>query len=90
MSPVIHVVLTEPAWPDLADREKDVIKLTGPFGMTALAGGMESGATAVAFRFDLPDGRVLIAETSLAALTACVRALTARYPSPAGVGENAP
>lgn len=87
--PSIDLILREPAWPELATRS-DVIHVTDPIGMTGLAGGMESGATSVAIRIDLPDGRVVIAETSLALLLSAGRALAARFPSPPGVGENAP
>lgn len=56
------------AYPDLAQRAADVIHLgegAPPIGVTALAGGMASGRTSVALRIDLPDGRVVLAETSL-------------------------
>jgi hypothetical protein len=87
--PSINLVLgPEPVWPDLADRE--VIHYLEPIGMSALPGGMESGATSVVIRLDLPDGRVVMAETSLALLLGAARAIAARYPSPPGTGENAP
>lgn len=86
--PALHLILREPAWPDLPTKE--VIHITEPLEITALSHGMESGATSVALRINLPDGKVVIAETSLALLVATVRALAARYPSPPGTGENAP
>jgi hypothetical protein len=88
--PVLHVTFDEPPWPDLADRMGDVIHYAAPIGYTALAGGMESGATSVMFRLDLPDGRVVLAETSLALLVAAVNATRVKHPSPPGTGENAP
>lgn len=89
--PVLHLILRDPAWPDLAGRrELDVIHVTTPIEVTGLPGGMDSGATSVAFRIDLPDGRVVIAETSLALLVATVAGIRAKWPSPPGVGENAP
>lgn len=69
------------AWPDLAGRT-DVIHLTGPIGMAAVPAGMSSGRTSVALRLGLPDGRTVVAETSLRALAAAVRAMLARYPDP--------
>jgi hypothetical protein len=89
--PSLNVILEEPAWPELRTRPpEDVIHITTPISVAALEGGMESGATSVAIRLDLPDGRVVIAETSLALFLAAGRAIVARFPSPAGVGENAP
>lgn len=43
--------------------------------ITSLAGGMGSGAPSVGFVFDLPDGRYVIAETSLALFLAAAQAL---------------
>jgi hypothetical protein len=51
-----------------------------PIGVAAIEGGMLSGATSVMFRIDLPDGRVVLAETSLALLEMAVQAMRARYP----------
>lgn len=69
------------AWPDLAVRQ-DLIHLTGPIGMTVLPRGMSSGRASVAMRFDLPDGRPVLVETSLRLLVTAVRAMLARYPDP--------
>ena len=88
--PELNIVLREPAWPDLKDRRDEVIHVTGPIGITALPGGMSSGATSVMLRIDLPDGRVVLAESSLALFVAAVRALQGRFPSPEGTGESAP
>lgn len=86
--PELRLVMEEPAWPEL--RGVEVIHVTDPIGITALPGGMQSGATSIMLRVDLPDGRVVLAETSLALFVAAVRALQAKFPSPAGTGENAP
>lgn len=48
----------------------------------ALPGGMASGAPSVAFCFSLPDGRVVLAETSLALFLGAGDALKARYGDP--------
>lgn len=68
-------------WPELA--EKEVIHLGNEtvLGIAALAGGMTSGSTSVMFRFDLPDGRVVLAETSLRLFLAAADALRERYGS---------
>jgi hypothetical protein len=76
--PTINLVLKEPAWPDLAERD-DLIKYRESFGLTALEHGMESGKPSAMFRFDLDDGHVLLAETSLAVLAGAVRGLVAKY-----------
>ena len=73
--PVLHLFLDQPE--ELPD---DVIRLSSGFTLSAMPGGMADGATSCALRFDLPDGRVVVAETSLALLVAAVRALQVRYP----------
>ena len=60
-------------------REK-VIHLTNPITVTSLKGGMESGKPSVAFIFDLPDGRKVLAETSGELFIAAARAMKTRYP----------
>ncbi len=70
------------AWPDLRDKPEDqVIHLQNTIEVTALEGGMASGRTSVAFRFELPDGRSVIAETSLALFLNAARAFKIRYPN---------
>jgi hypothetical protein len=81
----IHIILEEPAWPELTD----FVEATD-ISIAALPHGMDSGATSVVIRLDLPDGSVVLAQTSLALLLAAGRGIAARYPSPAGTGENAP
>lgn len=48
----------------------------------ALAGGMQSGAPSCALCFNLPDGRAVLAETSLALFLTAGDALKARYGDP--------
>lgn len=70
----------ENAWPDL--RGKEVIHLANdaePIQLAALAGGMKSGKPSVMFRFDLPDGRTVLAETSLAVLQCACAFLTGKF-----------
>lgn len=70
------------SYPDLARRAADVIHLgegAPPIGVTALAGGMASGRTSVMLRLDLPDGRVVLAETSVRLFLLAADALRARY-----------
>lgn len=69
------------AYPDLAGRAADIIHLADndALGVTALVGGMTSGRASVMFRLDLPDGRVVLAETSLRLFLLAADALRARY-----------
>lgn len=65
---------------DLVDR--DTIHLgndSPPIRVMALGRGMVSGATSVAFGFELPDGRVVLAETSLRLFIAAAVAMGVRY-----------
>ena len=64
------------AWPDLAD--KMVHHVTDSMQIARLPGGMKSGKTSVALRIDLPNGQVVVAETSLALLSNAVHAIEAR------------
>lgn len=50
--------------------------------LAGLEGGMRSGAPSVMLAFELPDGRVVVAETSLRLLLTAADALRARYGDP--------
>ncbi len=68
-------------WPDLVDKE--VIHLANdapPIQVAALEAGMVKGHPSVSFRFDLPDGQVLIAETSARLFVIAARAIEGRWP----------
>lgn len=70
--PMIIVKLEgDNAWPELADRltTGDLIVIReadAPIQVAMLRGGMQSGAPSVMIRIDLPDGHVVLAETSAA------------------------
>jgi hypothetical protein len=74
------------AWPDLAkkDTEGNLIHLQGndgpPIGLCVLDSGMVGGRPSVAIRIDLPDGRTVLAETSLRLLLTAAKAFEAKYP----------
>jgi hypothetical protein len=71
------------AWPDLGTKtERGLVAEAGAIEVVGLAGGMTSGDPSVAIRLDLPDGRVAIAQTSLAMLLMAADALRARYGNP--------
>lgn len=84
MSPVLTLHLSgDGLWPDLLD--KTVHHLANdapPIQVSALADGMVSGAPSVAIRIDLPNGEVVLAETSLALFLMAADALKARYGDP--------
>lgn len=70
------------AWSELISqgRESDIIHLPEPkIEVCVLAHGMASGAPSIAMRIDLPDGKVVIAETSWALFAAAARGIAARY-----------
>ena len=68
------------AWPDLLER--NVIHLGNdapPIRIGGLARGMTSGLTSVAICIILPDGRAVLAETSLRLFLMAADLLRARY-----------
>lgn len=78
----IHLKLDgDGAYPDLRDASDRIIHLGNDtsLGVSALSGGMTSGKPSVMLRIDLPDGRVVLAETSMALFLATADALRARY-----------
>lgn len=78
--PVIKLILDgDNAFFDLQSRESDIIHRTGPFTVAALVRGMKSGHPSLAIRIDLPNSKVLIQETSVAAWLAVARALEGKF-----------
>lgn len=59
-----------------------VVHVIDRITLTGLDGGMSSGKPSVAVIIPLPDGRKVLAETSLALLLTAVDALRARYGDP--------
>lgn len=76
----IHIAeMGDGAWPDLAEKHaKGLLIETEHLSVSGLPGGMASGKASIAFRFDLPDGRVVFAQSSLRAFLAVADALRAR------------
>jgi hypothetical protein len=60
------------------DRDK-LIHITEPIEVAALHHGMESGRPSVAFLIPLPDGRTVVAETSMQLFHAAARGFAARF-----------
>lgn len=67
------------AWPDLIDRPVIHLGDGTTIGLCVLPTGMRSGRPSVAFRLDLPDGQVVVAEASWRVLAVAVQAIAARY-----------
>ena len=80
----MSVILEEPAWPDLADKMDRVIHLAQgtEIAVTGLDAGMVSGKPSVTLRLDLPDGSIVIAETSMALWLTATDMLRSRYGDP--------
>lgn len=69
------------SWPDLKDRPFiHLAEGAPPIQVAVLDGGMTSGLPSVAIRLDLPDGRVVVAETSARLFVTAAREISARYP----------
>ena len=66
-------------WPDLADKQ---LVEAAAIHVAALSGGMASGKPSVTIRMDLPDGSVVIGQTSLALFLAAADALVIKYGDP--------
>jgi uncharacterized protein (UPF0371 family) len=65
-------------WPDLADKPDEQILQVQNIDVALLPGGMSSGKASVAIRINLPDGRVVIAQTSQELFDAAARAFRGR------------
>lgn len=76
MIPLDIILDGEGCWSDLVGSASVV---PGELKAVALLeGGMQSGKASVSFRIHLPDGKVVIAETSLSLLIGATRAFTAK------------
>ena len=70
------------AWPDLSTRK--VIHLdqnAPPIKVAVLDKGMISGRPSVAIRLELPDGEVVIAETTARLFCGVAKMIMAKYPN---------
>lgn len=68
------------AWPDLRTKQDNIIHLTDGMKLCALDGGMSSGKPSVAIRIDLPDGRIVIAETSARLFVMAAAGIVGKWP----------
>lgn len=80
--PVLDLKLDgDGAWPDLADKLDRVTRIEHA-QITVLDRGMTSGKPSVTVRLDLPDGQIILYETSLALFLTTADAIRARYGDP--------
>lgn len=63
-------------WPDLASKQPPVSQ---DIEIAALPRGTVAGAPALMFRINLPDGGVVLAETTLRLLVGAVRVICAKH-----------
>lgn len=72
----IEIINTGGAWPELKTKmgSESLIDITGgnsiPWQVARIPNGTKEGNSSVIFRFDLPDGRVIVAETTMKLLFA--------------------
>src|SRR2546430_4242583 len=65
--PAISIILDgDGAFPDLRNAGERIVHVTTPFSVSRLRHGMASGLSSVMIRIDLPDGHIVLAETSMA------------------------
>lgn len=81
---IIKVILEgDNCWTDLADKIKDGsvtwLKDGVVLSIAALSKGMASGKPSISIRIDLPDGKVVIAETSMRLFLGAAEAFKAKY-----------
>ena len=81
---IIKVILEgDNCWPDLADKFKDDkvtwLKDGDVLSIAALSKGMTSGKPSVSIRIDLPDGKIVVVETSMRLFLGAAEAFRAKY-----------
>jgi hypothetical protein len=59
--------------------EKKIIHITEPIKVGALLAGMSSGKASIAFGITLPNGQVVLAETSMRLFHIAAKAFAVRY-----------
>jgi hypothetical protein len=71
-------------WPDLIEKRKagNLVETREVLQVAGLSRGMASGKPSVSIRIDLPDGKTVFAETSLALFLSAADILKARYGDP--------
>lgn len=82
--PVLHIHPNgDGIWADLKEKqETGKLVATETLSVAGLSSGMKSGAPSVAIRIDLPDGRVVFAQTSLSLFLTAADTLKAVHGDP--------
>jgi hypothetical protein len=77
--PEIYIIPNgDGAWPEIVGRvDYHLGNDAKPIQIALLKAGMGSGKSSVTIRIDLPDGKIVLAETSLALFIAAAEALAA-------------
>lgn len=79
--PVMDVVLdTTNLWPDLKEMPHAIIHTTTNLQVAVMEGGMASGRPSIMIRIDLPDGRVVLFETSARIYCSGAKIIMAKFP----------
>lgn len=78
----IHIIMNaEGCWSDaVGDRLIHLGEKSPPMQIALLNNGMVSGKPSVSIRLDLPDGKIVLAETSARLFVSAAKAFEARYP----------
>lgn len=68
------------AWPELAEKKMEgtLVHVEDSITVARLARGMHSGNSSVCIRLDLPDGKTVLAQTSMALFLGAADAFRAR------------
>jgi hypothetical protein len=76
--PLQVVINGDNCWPDLKDEKGQPTHITGQLtGIARLPRGTELGRSTVTIRVELPDGRTVLAETTLSLMNGAMTAFNA-------------
>lgn len=79
----LNVILDgDGCWPDLADGKTPIHHVKDGIEIAALPAGMSGGSPSLMIRINLPDGSVVMAETSLKLFLTAGDAFKARHGDP--------
>lgn len=79
--PTLTIIMDgDNCWPDLRTRPYITVDNHSTIQLAMLDRGMKSGKPSVSFRFELPDGQTVLAETSARLLVTAARAIMAKHP----------
>ena len=81
--PVLHILpYGDGRWTDLDPERTTWLRDAGQLTVAGLSKGLQSGLPSVAIRIDLPDGSVVVAETTLRLFLTAADALKAVHGDP--------